>query len=104
MKHCKFLATEYEQCYDADGYAGIGEVEYRGEEDIRLSAPYREPFGIGGDDDGEVEHVHYPTLEDGCIARAKIYEERLIIGGGTREYQSIEYTVDEVARRPRQHY
>jgi hypothetical protein len=54
-----FLSTKQEKTHNTNADASIGEVEHGTEEHKLLSAFEREPIGIGGYDEWEVEHVYH---------------------------------------------
>ena len=99
MSDCQILAVEKEQGDDATRDGCIGEVKDGAEEDEMVATTQRHPRGPIPFDKREVEHVHYPAVEQRAITRAKADEighhrcRRIV------EDESVEDTVDNISCR-----
>ena len=98
MSDCQILAVEKEEGYDATGDGGIGKVKDRTEENEMIAATEGHPCGPVPFNQGKIEHVDNTSVKQSAVAAAEGYE---LGDHGCRwivEYESIEDTVDNVAR------
>ena len=98
MSDCQILAEEEEKRYNAARYGGIGKVKDRTEENEMIAATEGHPCGPIPFNQGKIEHVDNTSVKQSAVAAAEGYE---LGDHGCRwivEYESIDDTVDNVAR------
>lgn len=60
-------ALEEEDIEHTSGNSHIGDIENRFEEEEGLSPPKGHPFGKIPTEHGEIEHVHYFSMQEGSV-------------------------------------
>lgn len=99
----KFLPEKEKEGDNTAGDAGIGKIEYGTEEEEIPATDEGQPGRPVEIKQGELEHVHHPTLEGCAVALTEGNQScNGILEIGTvprwREYLAIEDTINDIAR------
>lgn len=94
---CRGAWIEYQQGQDAPCDIGVGYVEDRTEEGVRLSSSDGKPFGQRRGEEWEVEHVYYIALKPWGVARASTEEQLCDLPLAATEEWPVEDRIQEIA-------